>query len=82
MKERKVGKMKITEKDVDEFLEFRRKFTELEWETLNSYVTVVLNYRKKRFVLTDSEVEEISNLIKSSHLFKKCNLRKIMEMND
>lgn len=74
--------MKITEKDVDEFLEFRRKFTELEWETLNSYVTVVLNYRKKRFVLTDSEVEEISNLIKSSHLFKKCNLRKIMEMND
>ena len=74
--------MKITEKDVDEFLEFRRRFTELEWETLNSYVTVVLNYRKKRFVLTDSEVEEISNLIKSSHLFKKCNLRKIMEMND
>lgn len=74
--------MKITEKDVDEFLEFRRRFTELEWETLNSYVTVVLNYRKKRFVLTDSEVEEISNLIKSSHLFKKCNLRKIMEIND
>lgn len=79
---RKVGKMKITEKDVDEFLEFRRKFTELEWQTLNSYVTVVLNYRKKRFVLTDSEVEEISNLIKNSHLFKKCNLRKILKIND
>ena len=74
--------MKITEKDVDEFLEFRRKFTELECQTLNDYVNVVLNNRKKRFVLTDSEVEEISNLIKSSHLFKKCNLRKIMEMND
>ena len=79
---RKVGKMKITEKDVDEFLEFRRKFTELEWETINGYVDVVLNQRKRNYVLTDSEVEYIRNLIKSSHLFKKRNLRKIMEIND
>lgn len=56
--------MKITEKDFDEFLEFRRKFTELEWETLNSYVNFVLNNRKKNFVLTDSDVEYIRNLIK------------------
>lgn len=56
--------MKISEKDVNEFLEFRRKFTELEWQTLNGYVNVVLNYRKKNFVLTDSEVEDIRNLIK------------------
>ena len=56
--------MKITEKDFDEFLEFRRKFTELEWETLNSYVNFVLNNRKKNFVLTDSEVQYIRNLIK------------------
>lgn len=74
--------MKITEKDVDEFLEFRRRFTASEWNTINGYVEFVLNNRKKRFVLTDSEVEEISNLIKSSHLFKKCNLRKILKIND
>ena len=64
MKERKVGKMKITEKDVDEFLEFRRRFTASEWNTINGYVEFVLNNRKRNFVLTDSEVEEISNLIK------------------
>lgn len=61
---RKVGKMKITEKDVDEFLEFRRRFTASEWNTINGYVEFVLNNRKRNFVLTDSEVEEISNLIK------------------
>ena len=61
---RKVSMIKITEKDVDEFLEFRRKFTELEWNTINGYVEFVLNNRKRNFVLTDSEVEEISNLIK------------------
>lgn len=56
--------MKITEKDVDEFLEFRRKFTELEWETINGYVDVVLNQRKRNYVLSDSEVQYIRNLIK------------------
>lgn len=56
--------MKISEKDVDEFLEFRRKFTDLEWTTINGYVEFVLNNRKRNFVLTDSEVEYIRNLIK------------------
>lgn len=56
--------MKITEKDVDKFLEFRRKFTELEWQTINGYVDVVLNQRKRNYVLSDSEVEYIRNLIK------------------
>lgn len=56
--------MKITEKDVDEFLEFRRRFTASEWNTINGYVEFVLNNRKKNFVLTDSEVEYIRNLIK------------------
>lgn len=56
--------MRITEKDVDEFLEFRRKFTELEWQTINGYVDVVLNQRKRNYVLSDSEVQYIRNLIK------------------
>lgn len=59
--------MKITEKDVDEFLEFRRKFTELEWETINGYVDVVLNQRKRNYVLTDSEVQYIRNMIKKDN---------------
>ena len=56
--------MKITEKDVDEFLEYRRRFTASEWNTINGYVEFVLNNRKRNFVLTDSEVEYIRNLIK------------------
>lgn len=56
--------MKITEKDVDEFLEFRRRFTASEWNTINGYVDVVLNQRKRNFVLTDSEVQYIRNMIK------------------
>lgn len=59
--------MKITEKDVDEFLEFRRKFTELEWQTINGYVDVVLNQRKRNYVLTDSEVQYIRNMIKKDN---------------
>lgn len=59
--------MKITEKDVDKFLEFRRKFTELEWQTLNGYVDVVLNQRKRNYVLTDSEVQYIRNMIKKDN---------------
>lgn len=64
MKERKVGKMKITEKDVDEFLEFRRRFTASEWNTINGYVEFVLNNRKRNYVLTESEVQYIRNMIK------------------
>lgn len=59
--------MKITEKDVDEFLEFRRKFTELEWQTINGYVDVVLNQRKRNYVLSDSEVQYIRNMIKKDN---------------
>ena len=62
--------MKITEKDVDEFLEFRRRFTELEWQTINDYVDVVLNYRKRNYVLTDSEVQYIRNLIKKDNFIQ------------
>ena len=74
--------MKITEKDIDEFLEFRRRFTDLEWTTMNNYVEVVLNNRKRNFVLTDSEVEEIRKLIKNSRLLLMENLAKAMGLDD
>ena len=59
--------MKITEKDVDEFLEFRRRFTDLAWTTMNNYVELVLNKRKRNYVLTDSEVQYIRNMIKKDN---------------
>ena len=44
----------INEKDIDEFLRFRNKFTALEWNTINNYVEIVLEDRKRNFVLSES----------------------------
>lgn len=54
----------INEKDIDEFLRFRNKFTALEWNTINNYVELVLEDRKRSFVLSESELEHVRNLIK------------------
>lgn len=54
----------INEKDIDEFLRFRNKFTALEWNTINNYVEIVLESRKRNFVLSESELEHVRNLIK------------------
>lgn len=54
----------ISEKDIDEFLRFRNKFTALEWNTINNYVEIVLENRKRNFVLSESELEHVRNLIK------------------
>lgn len=54
----------INEKDIDEFLRFRNMFTALEWSTINNYVEIVLEDRKRNFVLSESELEHVRNLIK------------------
>lgn len=54
----------INEKDIDEFLRFRNKFTALEWNTINNYVEIVLEDRKRNFVLSESELKHVRNLIK------------------
>ena len=54
----------INEKDIDEFLKFRNRFTALEWNTINNYVEIVLENRKRNFVLSESELEHVRNLIK------------------
>lgn len=54
----------INEKDIDEFLKFRNRFTALEWNTINNYVEIVLEDRKRNFVLSESELEHVRNLIK------------------
>lgn len=58
----------INEKDIDEFLRFRNKFTALEWSTINNYVEIVLENRKRSFVLSESELEHVRNLIKQDKL--------------
>lgn len=57
-------KQMISEKDIDEFLRFRNMFTALEWSTINNYVEIVLEDRKRNFVLSESELEHVRNLIK------------------
>lgn len=54
----------INEKDIDEFLKFRNRFTALEWNTINNYVEIVLEDRKRNFVLSESELKHVRNLIK------------------
>lgn len=58
----------INEKDIDEFLRFRNKFTALEWNTINNYVEIVLEDRKRNFVLSESELKHVRNLIKQDKL--------------
>lgn len=58
----------INEKDIDEFLRFRNKFTALEWNTINNYVEIVLENRKRNFVLSESELKHVRNLIKQDKL--------------
>lgn len=58
----------INEKEIDEFLRFRNKFTALEWNTINNYVEIVLEDRKRNFVLSESELEHVRNLIKQDKL--------------
>lgn len=60
----------INEKDIDEFLRFRNKFTALEWNTINNYVEIVLEDRKRNFVLSESELEHVRNLIKQDKLIQ------------
>lgn len=54
----------INENDIDEFLKFRNRFTAFEWNTINNYVEIVLENRKRNFVLSESELEHVRNLIK------------------
>ena len=60
----------ISEKDIDEFLKFRNRFTALEWNTINNYVEIVLEDRKRNFVLSESELEHVRNLIKQDKLIQ------------
>ena len=49
--------MKI--EDIKQFLEFRKKFTKLEWNEINEAVRVQENKRADQIVLDDSDIKKI-----------------------
>lgn len=61
-------KIKEIDKDVNYFLEFRKKFTRAEWSELNHVINLVEKNRADQVKLTDSDVEEIKNRLTSNFI--------------
>lgn len=53
----------ISEKDIDELLNIRKKLSNAEWDFINSVICETLNSRVRN-ELTDSEIEKISKHLK------------------
>lgn len=62
-------KIKEIDKDVNDFLEFRKKFTRAEWDELNHVVNLVENKRANQVKLTDSDIEEIKGRLLGDFIF-------------
>ena len=62
-------KIKEIDKDVNDFLEFRKKFTRSEWNELNHVVNLVENKRADQVKLTDSDIEEIKGRLLGNFIF-------------
>lgn len=56
--------------DVKEFLEFRKKFSKLEWFELNKAVEIQENKRADEIVLNDSDIKEIQKRINDNSFLK------------
>lgn len=55
---------------VKEFLEFRKKFSKLEWFELNKAVEIQENKRADEIVLNDSDIKEIQKRINDNSFLK------------
>lgn len=64
----KAEEIKKIDSDVDEFLNFRKKFTRAEWSELNHVIELVEKNRADQVKLTDSDVEEIKNKLTSNFI--------------
>ncbi|NQP30733.1 hypothetical protein HO924_00655 [Streptococcus suis] len=58
--ERCVDKENIMSKDVQQFLEFRKKFTKREWHELNRAVEVRLNEKADQLELDDFDLKVVT----------------------
>lgn len=56
--------------DIKEFLEFRKKFSKLEWFEINKAIEVQENKRADEIVLNDSDIEEIQKRINDNSFLK------------
>lgn len=56
--------------DIKEFLEFRKKFSKLEWFELNKAVEIQENKRADEIVLNDSDIKEIQKRINDNSFLK------------
>ena len=62
-------KIKEIDKDVNDFLEFRKKFTRAEWSELNHVINLVEKNRADQVKLTDSDIEEIKGRLLGDFIF-------------
>ena len=58
--------MKI--EDIKQFLEFRKKFTKLEWHEINEAVRLQENKRADQIVLDDSDIRKVMVTISENEL--------------
>lgn len=56
--------------EVKEFLEFRKKFSKLEWFEINKAIEIQENKRADEIVLNDSDIEEIQKRINDNSFLK------------
>lgn len=56
--------------DIKEFLEFRKKFSKLEWFEINKAIEIQENKRADEIVLNDSDIEEIQKRINDNSFLK------------
>lgn len=60
----------MKKEDIKKFLEFRKKFSKLEWHEINEAVRLQENKRAGQIVLDDSDYDQIIENIKSSAFTK------------
>mgnify|MGYP006961970930 CR=1 FL=1 len=56
--------------DIKQFLEFRKKFTKLEWHEINEAVRLQENKRADQIVLDDSDIYSVIIRLNNSNILK------------
>lgn len=58
----------MNKKDINEFLEFRKKFSKLEWFEINQAVSFRENEKANQIKLDDSDIEIISERLSEKEI--------------
>lgn len=68
--------------DIKQFLEFRKKFSKIEWHELNEAVRLQENKRADQIVLDDSDIRKVMVTISENKLFGLSAEERISIMED